>query len=289
MKLKMLASWKKSYDKPRQHMKKQRHHFADKGPYSQSYGFSSSHVQMSELDLGEELMLSNWCWRRLLRVRWTARRSNQSILKEINPEYSLEGRMLKLQYFGHLIWTTDSLEKTLMLEKIEGKRRSWQQRMRWLDGITDSMSLSKLQETGQGSWACCSPWGLKELDMTEQLNKWLKTFFTLHDYLQKPFKHSFFFFEKGLRAQSYKDKEWTKSVGKRPFILPVKLCSSSWRSIKGWKKDQMRKKYPRHLVMVPGSLQSVWTQREALRHLTLSSASVELNAVGMQNENWFVS
>jgi len=99
----------------------------------------------------------------------------------------------------------------------------------------------------------------------------------------------FFFFEKGLRAQSYKDKEWTKSVGKRPFILPVKLCSSSWRSIKGWKKDQMRKKYPPHLVIVPGSLQSVWTQREALRHLTLSSASVELNAVGMQNENWFVS
>ena len=113
-----------------------------------------------------------WCWRRLFRVPWTARRSNQSILKEINPEYSLGGWMLKLQYFGHLIWTADSLEKTLMLEKIEGKRRSRQQRKRWLDGITDSMSLSKLRETGQGSWACCSPWGLKELDMTEQLNRW---------------------------------------------------------------------------------------------------------------------
>ena len=94
--------------------------------------------------------LKQWCWRRLLRVSWTARRSNQSILKEINPEYSLEGLMLKLklQYFGHLMWRTDSLEKTLMLEKIEGGRRRGWQRMRWLYGITDSMdmSLSKLRE-----------------------------------------------------------------------------------------------------------------------------------------------
>ena len=91
-----------------------------------------------------------WCWRRLLRVPWTARRFNQAILKEINPEYLLEGLMLKLklQYFGHLMWRTDSLEKTLMLGKIEGRRRGGQQRIRWLDDITDSMdmSLSELRE-----------------------------------------------------------------------------------------------------------------------------------------------
>ena len=107
------------------------------------------------------------CWRRLLRVPWTARRSNQSILKEISPEYSLEGVILKFQYFGHLMWRTDSFEKTLMLGKIEGSRRRGQQRMSWLDGITDSvdMSLSKLWEKWKhGSLVCYSLWGRKESD-----------------------------------------------------------------------------------------------------------------------------
>ena len=113
-----------------------------------------------------------------MRVPWTARRTNQSILK-ISPEYSLEGLMLKLklQYFGHLIRRTDSYEKTLMLGKIEGRRRSGQQRMRWLDGITDvmDMRLSRLWMLvtgghGQGDLACYRPWGCKESNMTERLN-----------------------------------------------------------------------------------------------------------------------
>ena len=111
------------------------------------------------------------CWRRLLRVPWTARRSSQSILKEISPEYSLDVLMLKLnlQYFDHLMWRADSLEKPLMLGKTEGKRRRGRQRTRWLDSITNSthMNLSKLGDSErQGSLACCSPWGHKELDTT---------------------------------------------------------------------------------------------------------------------------
>ena len=133
---------------------KSRDYFANKGPASQSYGSSSRHVWMWELDYKESWALKNWCFRtvvleKTLESLWTARRSNQSILKEISPEYSLEGLMLKLklQYFVYPM-RTDSLEKTLMLGKIEGRRRRRWQKMKWLDGITDSMdmSLSKLRE-----------------------------------------------------------------------------------------------------------------------------------------------
>ena len=116
-----------------------------------------------------------WCWRRRLTVHWTARRSNQSIVKEINSEYSLEGLLLKLklQNFGHLMWRANSLEKTLMLGKIGGRRRGGRQRTRWLDGITDSMDMFEQASgdgEGQGSLACCSSWGCKESDATYPLN-----------------------------------------------------------------------------------------------------------------------
>ena len=118
-----------------------------------------------------------WCWRRLLRISWTARRLNQSILKEISPEYSLEGLMLelKLQYFGHLMQRADSLEKTLMLGKIEGRRRRGQQMVGWHHQLIGHESEQAPGDgEGQGSLVCCSPWGHKELDMTGWLNNKVK-------------------------------------------------------------------------------------------------------------------
>ena len=150
----MLALWEKTFDKPRQHIKRQKHYFADKGPYKVMffsvvrYGCESWTIKKAEHQRTDAFEL--WSWRRLLSVPWTVRRSNQSILKEISPEYWLKGLMLKqkFQYFGHLMQRTDSLKKTLMLGKIEGRRRRGRQRMRWLDGIANTMdmSLSRLQE-----------------------------------------------------------------------------------------------------------------------------------------------
>ena len=151
----MHTPWKKSYDQPRQHVKKQRHYFVNKGPSSQGYGFSSSHVWIWELDYEESWVPKNWCFwtvvlEKTLESPLDCKEIHQSILKEISPECSLKEQMLKLklQYVGYLMQRADSFEKTLLLGKIEGRSRRGLQRMRWLDGTTDSMnmSLSKLRE-----------------------------------------------------------------------------------------------------------------------------------------------
>ena len=174
----MIASWQESDDKLRQCVEKQSHYSANKGPYNQGCGLPSGHVWLWELD-GKEGRMSKywclllWCSRRLLRVPWIASRLNQSILREIKADSSLKGLllMLKLQYFGHLVWTEDSWEKSLMLVKIKAWRRRGHQRMRWLDSITNTMNMNNLVQTpgdgeGQGGLACCSPWGWEKSGMT---------------------------------------------------------------------------------------------------------------------------
>ena len=176
----MLAPWKKSYDQPRHHIKKWRHYFATKDPSSQSYGFSSSHVWMwgAECQIIDTFEL--WCWRRPLRITWTTRRSNPSILKKISPEYSLEGLMLKLklQYFGHLMQRADWLEKTWCWERLkaggEGDERGWDvwmasptqwtwvwtsSRSWWWTGRPGVLQPRRLQRVGK-YWATELNWSL---------------------------------------------------------------------------------------------------------------------------------
>ena len=144
----MLTLWKESYDQPRQYIKKQRHYFVNKGLCSQSYGFSSSHVWIWELDYKDSWVPKNWCFWTMVLEKTLESPLDCSETQPVHPEgdqswCSLEGLMLKLklQYFGHLMWRTNSWKKTLMLGKIEGRRRRGRQRMRWLDGITDSMYM----------------------------------------------------------------------------------------------------------------------------------------------------
>ena len=173
----MLVPWRKIYDKPRQHIKKQRHHFANKSPYSQSYHFSRSHVQVWELTIKKAEhwrtdAFELWCWKRFLRVLWTARISNQSILKEINPEYSLEELMLKLQYFGHLMWRADSQESPWCSKRLRagGEGPTEDETVGWHHQLNGREFEQALEDgEGQGSLACCNPRGRMESDTTEQL------------------------------------------------------------------------------------------------------------------------
>ena len=149
MKLKDASPSKKSYDKPREHIKKQRHYFVNKGPSSQGYGFASSHVWMRELDHKESWAPKNWCFWTVVFEKTLESPLDSKEIQPVHPKGNQSWRFigrtylkLKLQYFGHLMRRADSLEKTLMLGKIEGRRRREQQRMRWLDGITDSVDMS---------------------------------------------------------------------------------------------------------------------------------------------------
>ena len=176
----MIASWQESSDKPGPCVESRDITLPKKGPYSQGYGPASDHLQLWELDCkkAEHQKIDAfelWCWRRLLTVPWMARRSNQSILREINPEYSLEGLMLKLklQYLGTLMGTASSLEKSLILGMIEGRRRRGHQSMmaewhHWCNG--HELGQTPGDGEGQGGLVCCSPWscGVKHDWETEQ-------------------------------------------------------------------------------------------------------------------------
>ena len=174
----MLTPWKEGYDQPRQCINKQRHHFANKGPSSQSYGFSSNHVRMWQLAHKEGWAPKNWCFQTVVLEKTLESPLDCKEIKIVNPKgnqpWIFTGRTdAEAPIFGHLMRRANSLENTLMLGKMEGKRRRGWQRMRWLDGIINSMDMVWVDSgswDGQGGLACCGPWGCKWLDMTERLN-----------------------------------------------------------------------------------------------------------------------
>ena len=173
----MLSPWKKSYDQPRQHTEKQGHYLANRGLVKAMvfpvvrYGCESWTIKKAERQRIDAFEL--WCWIRLLRVPWTARRSNQSILKEISPEYSLEGLMLKLklQYFGHLMWRTDSMEKTLMMGKIEGGRR--RDDKRWDGWMASPTRWTWVWASSRSWWWTGKPGVLQSIGLQRVRHDWV--------------------------------------------------------------------------------------------------------------------
>ena len=214
----MFASWKKGCDKPRQCIKKQRHLFSDKGPYSQSYDFSGSHVQMWETVKKTECQrIAGFvlqCWRRLLRIPWTARRSNQSILKEINPEYSREGLMLKRKE-DSIFWPPDARSQLIGKDPDAGK--DWRQEEKGMTegemvGWHHQLNGHEFEQTlgdgeGQESLVCCSPWGCKVR------HNW--TIEQQQDQEQDTYTHSHHFYSINIESPNHSNQTWKRKKVER--------------------------------------------------------------------------